>query len=126
MGDFSALPPGVRRAKMLENEPALSGGGNRERWTMVGVPVGTLLLVLYAAGPKKFCKLDLYFWGPRRLRAPLRGRGPADSFARVERRHDRHCVGRHCPTIWMSIYVLWAEKRGPYRIRTSENTCFTH
>ena len=37
------------------------------------------------------------------LRAPLRGRGPADPFAGVERRHDRHRVDRRCSAVWMSI-----------------------
>src|SRR5215218_2327401 len=37
------------------------------------------------------------------LRAPLCGRGPADAFAGVERRHDRHRVDHRCLAVWMSV-----------------------
>jgi len=37
--------------------------------------------------------------GSRRLRTALRGRGPVGPFAGMERCHDRHRVGRRCPTL---------------------------
>jgi hypothetical protein len=37
------------------------------------------------------------------LRASICGRGPADPFAGVERRHDRHLVDRRCSAVWMNI-----------------------
>ena len=48
----------------------------------------------------------LYLWGPCRLRAPLRGWGPVGPFAGMERCHDRHCFGRRCPTLEVSVHVL--------------------
>ncbi|CAA9429063.1 MAG: Putative inner membrane protein, partial [uncultured Rubrobacteraceae bacterium] len=39
--------------------------------------------------------------GPRRLRAPLRGRGPSGPVVGVERAHDGHPVGRRRPAARM-------------------------
>ena len=51
---------------------------------------------------------------------------PADPFAGVEHRHDRHLVDRRCLAVWMSITFWEVVERSSYRMRISENSPSTH
>jgi uncharacterized MAPEG superfamily protein len=64
------------------------------------------------------------FLGARCLRAAVRGRGPFAPFAGMERRHDRHRVGRRRRALGVVVVVVAEDIRSrgkivTYRARTS-------